>query len=100
MTEHILSRTLISSRVILKIELVIFLRIPPLTCRQNLGGQRRLIPLLADFFCNLLCDLMLLISVRKDRTTVLCTNIWTLSVFCCGVVHAVQKFEKLAVGHN
>ena len=94
------SRTLISGRVILKIELVIFLRIPPLTRRQDLGGKWRLIPLLADFLCNLLCDLMLFISMRKDRTAVLRTNIRTLSVFCCGVVHAVEKFKKLAVGHN
>jgi hypothetical protein len=23
-----------------------------------------------------------------------------LPVFCCGVVHAVEEFEELAVGHN
>lgn len=95
-----MSRALISSRVILKIELVIFLGIPPLACRQDLGRKWRLIPLLADLFCNLLCDLILLIPVRKDRTAVLCTNIRTLPVFCGGVVHAVEEFEKLAVGHN
>jgi hypothetical protein len=42
----------------------------------------------------------LLVSVRKDRTAVLCANIRTLSVFCCGVVHAVEEFEELAVGDN
>lgn len=97
---HILSRAFISSRVVLKIKLVIFFRIPPLGRRYDLGRHRLLVPLRADFPRNLLGNLVLLVAMCKDRTAVLCADIGSLAVFCCGVVHAVEEFKELGVCHN
>lgn len=79
---------------------MVFLGIPPLTSRNDLSGKRRLVPLLADLFRDILRDLVLLLSMCENRTAVLCADVRTLPVFCCGVVHAVEEFEELAVGHN
>ena len=79
---------------------MVFLCIPPLSRRHDLGREGRLIPLRADLLCNLLGNRLLLGTMCKDSTAVLCADIRTLSVFCGGVVHAVKEFEELAVCHD
>jgi hypothetical protein len=93
-------RALISSRVILEIELVIFLGIPPLTRGQDLSGKRRLIPLLANLFGDIFSNLLLLLSMCENSTAVLGTDVRTLPILCRGVVHAIEEFEELAVGYD
>lgn len=87
---HLLRRALVSRRVILQIELVVILSIPPLTGRNNLRRKSLLIPLLGYLVRNLLRNLVLLIAMREDGTTVLRTNIWSLAVLGRWVVHAVE----------
>lgn len=79
---------------------MVILRIPPLTSWYNLRGNRLLEPFLADLLSDLLSNFLLLRAVRVDRTAVLGTHVWALSVQRCGVVHAVEELEELAVAHK
>lgn len=87
---HLLRRALVSRGVILQIELVVILSIPPLTGRNNLRRKSLLIPLLGYLVRNLLRNLVLLIAMREYGTTVLRTDIWSLTVLGRWVVHAVE----------
>lgn len=92
MDHHLLRRALVSRRVFMQIELMVILRIPPLAGRNNLRRKSLLIPLLGYFIRNLLRNLVLLVAMREDGTTVLRTDIRTLAVLGRWVVHAVEEF--------
>ena len=94
---NILSRTLIARRVLIQIQLVVLLSIPPLSRLQDLCRDRLLIPFLADLVRDLMRDLVLLLTVREDSAAVLGAHVRALTVLGCGVVHAVEEFEELAV---
>lgn len=80
---------------------MILLRIPPLPnrndlCRDRLSRE----PLLANFLGDILGDLILLVAVRENDTTVLGSDIRTLAVCSSGIVHAVEEFDKLFVADD
>lgn len=77
---------------------MVLLGIPPFPSLQDLGDDAALPPLLVDFLCHLFGDGFLLVVVVEDARAVLGSAVWTLGVEGCGVVHAVEEFEELAVG--
>jgi hypothetical protein len=97
---HILSRALVSSRILVQVQLVVFLGIPPLPSRHDLSRHRLLVPLLANLIRNVLGDLLLLLAMRENRAAVLGADIRALAVHCRRVVHTVEELDKLAVAHN
>ena len=77
---------------------MIFLGIPPGARRRNQGRNRFILPpLLADFICNLVCDSLLFFTVGEYGAAIWSPDVAALSVECGGVMHAVEKFEELAV---
>lgn len=93
-----MTRTLITTRVLIQIQLVISLSIPPLACGQNLGDDLAILPpLLLDLLCDLAGLLFLLGGVGEDTAAVLGAGIGSLAVVCRWVVHAVEEFEEGAV---
>lgn len=79
---------------------MVILRIPPLTRLDNLRTKRLLVPLLANLLRDIVRNLVLLLAVRENRAAVLGANIRALAVEGCGVVHAVEEFQKLAVADD
>lgn len=71
---------------------MIILRIPPLPGLDNLRRDRLLIPLLANLVRDVVGNLVLVVTVRKDGAAVLRSHIGALAVFGRGVVHAVEEF--------
>jgi hypothetical protein len=94
------SRALVSSRVLLQVQLVILLRIPPLASRYNLSRDRLLVPLFANLVRNLLGNILLLLAMREDHTAVLGADIPALAVQGRRVMHAIEELEELAVCHD
>lgn len=97
---HILSWALVSSRVLVQVQLVVFLGIPPLASRDDLSRHRLLEPLLVDLVCDLFRNLLLLLAMCEDHTAVLGADIPALAIQRRRIVHTIEEFEKLAVGHN
>lgn len=95
--DHLLSWAFIAGRVILQIQLVIILGIPPLTSWYDLSRDWLLIPFLADFIGDALRDLLLLLAVGEDNTAVLSADIGALSVEGRSIMHAVEEFKELTV---
>jgi len=91
------TRTLIPTRVIIQILLMICLRIPPLARWQDLRNNLSLPPLLIDQLRYLPRHTLLLRVVIEDATAVLRASIWTLLVRCRRVVHLIEELEELAV---
>ncbi len=83
----------------MQVELMIVLRIPPLTRLQNL---RRNLPLFPPLLLHLLRHLfrlgLLFGGVVEDGRSVLSTGVHALSVGRGGVVHLVEELEKGGVG--
>lgn len=79
---------------------MVVLRIPPLTRLDDLCIKRLLVPLLANLVRDIVRKLVLFLAVREDRAAVLGANVRALAVGCCGVVHAVEEFQKLAVADD
>lgn len=79
---------------------MVVLRIPPLTRLDDLRAKRLLVPFLANLVRNIVRNLVLFVAVREDRAAVLGTDVRTLAVDRCGVVHAVEEFQKLAVADD
>src|ERR1700712_661635 len=74
---------------------MICLCIPPLSSWQDLCHNLSILPpLLLDFLCDLLCNLLLLRVVVENTTPVLGSSIWTLSILRCRIVHLVQKLNQ------
>jgi hypothetical protein len=84
-------------RVLVQVQLMIVLGIPPLLRRQNLGDNLPVVPLLICLGRHLASDLLLLGRVEEDTAAVLSAAVWALRVEGCGVVHAVEKLEELSV---
>lgn len=95
---HEMRRTLVPARVVMQIQLMIILRVPPLPCLQNLCRNRTLLPPLPlHFLRHALRHLLLLWGVVKDGAAVLGAGIHTLTVLGSGIVHLVEEFEECAV---
>ena len=91
-------RALVPSRVILQIELVIRLRIPPLARRQNLRRDGpALPPLLLRLLRNLPRLPLLLLAVVEDRGAVLRARVHALPVLRRRIVHLVEELQQRAV---
>lgn len=97
---HILSRAFVSSRVLVQVQLVVLLSIPPLTSRDDLSRHRLLVPLFANFIRNFLGNLLLLLAMREDHATVLGADIPALAIRRRRIVHTIEELEELAIAHD
>ena len=87
--------TLVPARVVMQIQLMIILRIPPSSrledfCRDGLI----LPPLFLCFLRDLLRLRFLLRTVIEDRGAVLCARVHALAILGRGIVHFVKELEK------
>lgn len=96
---HIMRRALVPTRVLIQIQLMIILGVPPGTGVQDLGRDGPLGPPLR---LGALGDPLrrggLLGRVREDAAAVLRAGVAALPVLGRGVVHAVEEFEEGGVG--
>ena len=91
-------RTLVPARVILQIELVIGLRIPPLAGGQDLSRDvSALPPLLLRLVRHIARLALLLVGVVEDGGAVLRAGVHALPVLGRGVVHLVEELQQRAV---
>ena len=88
-------RTLVTAGIIMQIQLMIILRVPPLAGLEDL---RRNLPLLPPLLLRLgrhaLCLGLLLRRVVEDGAAVLRAGVHALAVRRRGVVHLVEEFEQ------
>lgn len=92
-------RTLIPARVVMQIQLMILLRVPPLPRLQDLCAYSLPFkPLLLRQLCDFGGLLFLLWGVVENGTSVLGACVHALAVFGRGVVHAVEELEEVGVG--
>lgn len=92
-----MTRALVSAWVVVQVQLMVLLGIPPLSRRQNLRCHTALPPLLVDLVGDLARNLLLLGVVVKDGTAVLRATVWALLILCGWIVHLVEELEKSAV---
>jgi hypothetical protein len=90
--QNLLRRTLISTGVLVQVQLVIVLGIPPLPGGLDVRGDGLLIPFLANFFRHILGDLKLFIAVCEDGAAVLRSDIRALAVCRRGIMQPIKKF--------
>ena len=84
---------LISARIIIQIFLMIILRIPPLTRRQDLGNNISLPPLLIRLPRYIPRNTLLLRIVIENPWSVLWAGVWALAIRGRWVVHLVEELE-------
>jgi len=96
---HKMRRTLIPAWILIQIQLVIILRIPPLPCLQDLRTNRPLLPpLLLHLLRHQLRLLFLLGAMIENSRSVLRAGIHPLAVLGGGVMHLVEELEEGGVG--
>ena len=88
---------LISTWMVIQIQLMILLRVPPLASWQNFSNDAALPPLLVRLLRNFLCYGFLLVIMIEDATSILGANIWPLSIRSSGIVHAVKVLDDVFV---
>lgn len=91
-------RALISARVLIQVQLVVCLGIPPFPGWQDLGDHASLPPMLIHLLCDAPRLLLLGLVVVENSTSVLRSNVRALTVRGRRVVHLVEEFEDGAVG--
>lgn len=97
-TPDIMRRTLIATRVVMQIQLMIIFCIPPSAGLKNLGCDRpTLPPLLLRSFCYLLRLRFLLRVVVEDGRTVLSATIHALPILGRRIMHFVEEFEERGI---
>lgn len=97
---YLLAGALVTTGILVEIELVVCFCIPPFTRWQDFGNNlATLPPLFANLLSNISCDLLLLFIVIKYATSILGTPIWALLVLGCGIMHLVEKLKQLAVSN-
>lgn len=99
---HKMRRTLIPPGIIMQIQLMIILRIPPPARLQNLrrNGPLLLPPLLLGLAGHEFGLGFLLGGVVEDGAAVLGSGVHALAVRGGGVVHFVEEFEEGGVGEG
>lgn len=85
--------TLISKRILVQIQLVILLSIPPLASLENFRRHLAAIPLLIDFGGDVFCNLLLLGVVIENGTAILGAGVVALTVAGSRVVRAVEELD-------
>ena len=94
-TPGIMRRTLIATRIIMQVQLMIILCVPPSTRLKYLGCDRpTLPPLFLRSLCNLLRLRFLLRVMVEDGGTVLGATIHALPILGCRIMHFVKEFEE------
>ena len=88
---------LITTGVMVQVQLMVLFRIPPLACWQNLRRNTALPPLLVNLVRHVPRNLLLLGIVVKNRRSVLGPNIGTLAVCSRGIMHLVEEFQKVTI---
>lgn len=87
------SGTLISERILVQVQLVVLLGIPPLASLENFRRHLAAVPLLIDLGGDFLCNLLLLRVVVENGTAILGTRVVTLAVAGGRVVRAVEELD-------
>lgn len=87
------SGTLIAERVLVQIQLVVLLGIPPLASLEYFGRHLAAVPLFIDLGGDFFCNLLLLRIVVENSTAVLSARVVTLAVFGGRVMCAVEEFN-------
>lgn len=87
------SGTLVPKRILVQVQLVILLSIPPLASLEDFRRHLATVPLLIDLGGNILCNLLLLRVVIENGTAVLSARIVTLAVAGSRVVRAVEELD-------
>lgn len=94
-------RTLVTPRVMMQIQLMVILRVPPLPGLEDLGRNRApRPPLLLRLGRHLTRDGALLGGVVEDGAAVLGAGVHALAVGRGGVVHLVEELEQGGVGQG
>lgn len=88
---------LVAAGVLVKIELVIRLSVPPFSCRHNLCDDLAVPPLFVGTFGDVLGNSLLLGRMEKDGGAVLSPPVGTLVVQLRGVVDGVEVLDELSV---
>lgn len=88
---------LVTAGVLVKIELVIRLSVPPLSCRHNLCDDLPVPPLLVGTFGDVLGNGLLLGRMEEDGGAVLSSPVGALVVQLRGVVDGVEVLDELSV---
>ena len=92
---HKMRRTLVAAWVVMQIQLMIILRVPPSARLEDLRRDGLTLP---PLFLRLLRDLLrlrfLLRRMIEDRGAVLCARIHPLAVLGRGIVHFVEELEQ------
>lgn len=88
---------LITTGVVLEVQLVILLSGPPLAGGRDLGDDASLPPLGIGFCRDVARNLLLLGVVEVDGGAVLGASVGALGVEGRGVVHGVEELEELCV---
>lgn len=94
-----MARALIAPGIVIEIQLMILLCIPPLSRRQDLGCNAVLPPLLVRLLRDLFCRLLLFRVVVEDGAAVLRAAVGALLVLRGWVVHFIEEFEEGTVGN-
>ena len=92
-----MTRTLIPTRIIVQVQLMVTLGIPPLARGQNFGRDAVIPPLLVRLLRHLLRHRLLLLAVVEDARPVLRADVGPLPVGGGRVVHAVEVLDDVAV---
>lgn len=97
----VVAGALVAGGVLVKVELVVVLGVPPLARGDDLSGDLAgaAVPLGVGGGRDLAGDGLLLRAVEEDAAPVLRTCVVPLPVAGRGVVDAVEELEQLAVGH-
>lgn len=90
-------RALVTRRVLVQVQLMVRLSIPPLTGRQDLSDDTTLPPLLIHLLCYCPSFLLLLLVVEENAAPVLRSRVRALAVRGRGVVHLVEELDESAV---
>lgn len=97
---QVVASALVAEGVLVKVELVVLLGVPPLASLHDLGGDLAIVPLLVDLGGDLLSNALLLGVVVEDARAVLGAGVVALTVESGRVVHAVEELEQLLVAES
>jgi len=88
---------LITTGVMVQVQLMVLFRIPPLACWQNLRRNTALPPLLVNLVRHVPRNLLLLGIVVKNCRSVLSANIRALAICSRRIMHLIEKFQQVAI---
>ena len=84
--------------ILRKVILVIILSVIPLRGHCDFSRDwLALVPFLPDLLLDILSNLQLLLVIRENSRSILCTSVGALPVQSCRIVHLEEEFYQLSV---